>query len=363
MAQQLQPPWKYSEVLGGYFVYEPSTDSIILRTGQRFLRPAHIDPATLTHAAYERGASLIGSGINDAQIGRQGDQVLRGRGRGRGRGQDRGRGRGRNRGRGRGQGRGRVGDQGFNPYQSDHRQAGHGQPHQTQSPNALTNELQVSQMPLGAQGIVADMNGMSLSSQASSSHSQALSQQQSLPGLTQGFDPDTQVKTLVQKSRPELVTPPELLAERIYSRQRLVGTQSGKSEKLDPSFKIQPQNFFTIGRVFKVLWAEPAGGNTTAITNKTFTNYLGERVHCKVRWFVVIRKGNRCCSALQITTYGGRGVAKPGVIKAEHGIIYTGRNIPIPDRTELLTRPNEEGMRSEPIKVDPDSPLDRMDPK
>jgi hypothetical protein len=50
------------------------------------------------------------------------------------------------------------------------------------------------------------------------------------------------------------------------------------------------------------------------------------------------------------------------VVKSEHGIIYTGRNAPNPSKAELVTLPNEARMRSEPIRVDPDTPLDKLDP-
>jgi hypothetical protein len=58
-------------------------------------------------------------------------------------------------------------------------------------------------------------------------------------------------------------------------------------------------------------------------------------VHSKVRWFVVIREGGYHCGALPIATYGGQGVAKRGVVKSEHGIIHTGKNIPRPNANEL----------------------------
>jgi hypothetical protein len=167
---------------------------------------------------------------------------------------------------------------------------------------------------------------------------------------------------LIQRAAPEIVTPPEVLAEGIVARSRLLGTQSGDSEALDSSFTIHPKRFFAVGRVFKILWTETAGANTTAITRNTFQNVRGEMVHAKVRWFVIIREGFRDCCALPIATYGGQGVAKPGVVKSEHAIIYTGSNVPSPSMAELVVQANEELMRPEPIKVDPDSRIDRLDP-
>ena len=180
---------------------------------------------------------------------------------------------------------------------------------------------------------------MTLASQGSSS--QAWAQQQSNTGISRGYDPETKVLSLIQKAAPEIVTPPEVLAEGIVAHSRLLGTESGDSEKLDSSFKIRSSEFFCVGRVFKILWAEPAGPSATVITRNTFDNVMGERVHAKVRWFVVIREGSHYCCALPIFTYGGQGVAKRGVVKSEHGIIYTGKNAPRPSEEDMYTGANE----------------------
>lgn len=51
-----------------------------------------------------------------------------------------------------------------------------------------------------------------------------------------------------------------------------------------------------------------------------------------------------------IQTYNRRGVAKPGIPKNEHAIIYTGSTEPRPHPTELPQSKYEEGMLS-PIRV------------
>jgi hypothetical protein len=126
----------------------------------------------------------------------------------------------------------------------------------------------------------------------------------------------------------------------------------------------KPRQFFTLGRVFLVLWSEPAGG--TSLVTKwapgTVINHLGERVFSKVRRFVVIREGGTYCNALSINTYVGRGVAKPGVIKSEHVIIFTGSTPPEPTEDEMATKRGEAPMRPIAIKVDADSPSERLDP-
>ena len=126
----------------------------------------------------------------------------------------------------------------------------------------------------------------------------------------------------------------------------------------------KPKEFFTIGRVFLVLWSAPAGGasTVTAWEKGTVINHLGERVFSKVRRFVVIREGGTYCNALPINTYSGKGVSKPSVNKSEHVIIFTGSVAPRPTAAETPKRRGEFPMQSIPIQVDIDSQDERLDP-
>jgi hypothetical protein len=90
-------------------------------------------------------------------------------------------------------------------------------------------------------------------------------------------------------------------------------------------------------------------------------NHLGARVFSKIRRFVVIREGDSYCNALPINTYAGRGVAKHGIAKSEHAIIYTGRTPPRV-RTDEAPKRGETGMQSIPIRVDADSFDELLDP-
>jgi hypothetical protein len=131
----------------------------------------------------------------------------------------------------------------------------------------------------------------------------------------------------------------------------------------DPDYKIRDKRFFRVGRVFLVLWSEPAGGSpseTLSLLNDS-SKHLAPRIFTKVRRFVVIREGEGYCNGLPISTYGGRGVAKRGVTKAEHAIIYTGRTEPRV-RTDELPGRREAGMLATPIRVDPDNMNDQLDP-
>lgn len=173
---------------------------------------------------------------------------------------------------------------------------------------------------------------------------------------------NTGVQNRIQVSPPQDITDPELLRPGRSSEGRLLRTP-GDEEPLKPSYKIRPQprNFFVFGRVFLVLWAEPAGGDATTLTAGTTLGIYGERVYSSVRRFVVIREGHTYCSALPITTYGGRGVGKRGVKKSEHAIIHTSRRPPAPMAEELPSRRDPSIMRPRAIRVDVDLPVDKLD--
>jgi hypothetical protein len=55
-----------------------------------------------------------------------------------------------------------------------------------------------------------------------------------------------------------------------------------------------------------------------------------------------------------IATYGGQGVAKPGVDPAKHAIVYMRGSMP-------TRRANEPQMIKEPLEVEPASPGEKLD--
>ena len=139
--------------------------------------------------------------------------------------------------------------------------------------------------------------------------------------------------------------------------------------------------------MFLILWAEPAGeSGQSGVTNPTVASNIayssglfGEPVFQKVRRFVVLRLGSKHCTALYVfrpqkenlescradedrpvTTYTQQGVAKHGVTKSDHAIIYTGKEAPRPMQNELPVR-GEYGMRSVAIRVDPDVREEKLD--
>lgn len=331
-------PWQYSEPLGGDYLYNPRTDEIILRNGTRLARPPYVPRDLLQRAAYDgplpgyqpqhdrqnQGYQLQqGLGPGQAPLHQaQNAGALRG-----GHPQAAGRGRGQLPGPGQVQPRTQPGGSGM---------------------NQLTQSMANTSLAPGAPNSAA-------------SPVQTRRIQQNGAELEQSVDPRTGVQVIIQNAPP---TPRNLQAEGIVLQRSLVGT-GGNAERLFPDYVVRSSRFFCLGRVFLVLWAEPAGGNAgTVVTMQergTVRNHLGELVFSKVRRFVVIRESDQYCNALPITTYSGRGVAKRGVVKSDHAIIYTGRTVPQARSDERPSR-EETGMRPESIRVDPDNQTDRLDP-
>lgn len=331
-------PWQRSDSLGGEYLYNPRTDEIILKNGTRYARPPNVPRNILLRAAYDgplpafqpqllsqtqsyqiqQGPGPSQPQLNHAQpIGATRGGHLQAAGRGRGQIQD------------------------LSQIQPRTQPPGMGQ---------LTQAMGSTSLTPGAPTSVANQV-------------QTRTIQRNGAQLVQSVDPRTGVQVIVQNTPP---TPENLQAEGITVQRELIGT-AGSAERLFPDYIVRPSRFFCLGRVFLVLWAEPAGGNGsnggTVVTMQeqgTVLNHLNERVFSKVRRFVVIRESDQYCNALPITTYSGRGVAKRNVIKSEHAIIYTGRVPPQPRQDERPVR-GETGMRPQSIRVDPDNRTDRLD--
>jgi hypothetical protein len=111
----------------------------------------------------------------------------------------------------------------------------------------------------------------------------------------------------------------------------IVGTP-GDSEPLDPKYRPRRHDyrtFFSEGRVFSTLWTDPISSKTTN-SNQTFvsdTTY-GEKVHTKIRRFVVVIQRDSYCNCLPVTSYEGRGTKKHGISLEEHSQIYSDRHPP-----------------------------------
>ncbi|KAK3075500.1 hypothetical protein LTR53_001117 [Teratosphaeriaceae sp. CCFEE 6253] len=173
--------------------------------------------------------------------------------------------------------------------------------------------------------------------------------------------------TTTAATRPvQLVTDPVLYNEGIWTTPAFYGA-AREEERLYSTFRTRKHSFFNFGRVFKILWSEPASDNATVISpilrdgrNSISSGRYGETVYSKIRRFVVVREGSDFCTALPIVTYSSQGVSKSGIVKFNHSIIYTGATAPQPLRDEY-PRKGEEGMRPTAIRVVPDDRGEMLD--
>jgi hypothetical protein len=127
------------------------------------------------------------------------------------------------------------------------------------------------------------------------------------------------------------------------------GTQ-GNTEELDPSYKVRNydyEKFFRPGRVFSTLWTDAFASSTNDSENQVSTNVTyviyGQRVHSKIRRFVVVRQAKdlKSCTCIAVTTYNGQGVKKRGINLNEHGLIYSSGKAPR----------GAKGIDKEPLRV------------
>lgn len=83
--------------------------------------------------------------------------------------------------------------------------------------------------------------------------------------------------------------------------------------------------------MFATLWTEgvrnsrSGGGDDSYRSDDTFVSEIiyNERVHSKIRRFVVVREGDRSVSCLPVTSYDGYGHRKSGIRLQDHGFIYS----------------------------------------
>ncbi|OQN96405.1 hypothetical protein B0A48_17657 [Cryoendolithus antarcticus] len=177
-----------------------------------------------------------------------------------------------------------------------------------------------------------------------------------------GIDRQKRIQSAIKFEPTEDITEPGLYDNGYRAHAKLVATGNTEdSEFLDRDYRLRPQGnkFFIPGRVFLVLWAQPAGANsfvTTLHTGGIIPGRHNEKVYSKVRRFVVIRAGDRSCSALSILTYNHQGSNKDHIDASEHGVVFTGKSVPAgasraPDLLE------------HPIRINVDIPTDKLDPE
>ncbi|KAL4803428.1 hypothetical protein BDV18DRAFT_40920 [Aspergillus unguis] len=127
---------------------------------------------------------------------------------------------------------------------------------------------------------------------------------------------------------------------------------------LDPRYVVQPRSYYSLGKVFAVLWHENdgrgTGTGTVASRGPKYIGRFGQPIFSTIRRMVAIKVLDQCSWCIAINTYGGQGVAKRGIDESKHAIVY------IKDTTPIATD-DEPPMVKEPLAVTPDNPGDRLD--
>ena len=340
MSQSDQPGWIWSQEAQKYYFYEANSDCLVFEDGRRVPRPPHVPRTAYTSAPSRAAATLSSSSYASNPIPSDPSYV--------------------------------TGTAGPHYHPQTSRPAGPGAPvagpsrtqHGYQDPTRRSS----SQVDALAQNL-ASVTISTQQPQPQFRHPQPVTPQVRLGNngqrIVEAADPNTNIRTIIQTGPANAITDPALLQSGIVARSRLLPSDNEVYERLFKSFRLreQPRKFFTVGKVFHVLWVEPAGESNTQVTGLevgTTIGRFGERAFSKVRRFVVVREGDNYCSALPITSYGHRGVGKPGVNKSEHSVIHTTKNPPEPLPAELPLR-GEDGMRPHAIKVDSDDPIDKLD--
>ncbi|KAK6442483.1 hypothetical protein LTR95_001277 [Oleoguttula sp. CCFEE 5521] len=116
--------------------------------------------------------------------------------------------------------------------------------------------------------------------------------------------------------------------------------------------------FFAPGRVFEMIQTEVAGWTeqTSNSSRSMSVDSFGQPLMSKKRAMISIYAEANFCRAVPITSYGGQGVSKTGVIKADHCIVHTTDEPPERTPAEAPDMLNdEEPMQPYAIRINPDA--------
>jgi hypothetical protein len=132
---------------------------------------------------------------------------------------------------------------------------------------------------------------------------------------------------------------------------------TSSSAQLSTDYFVRNAEFFCVGRVFSVHDGGPASPNSkderlfsTLQERSALLRTVGGSPPPRTLRYVVVRESHNYCSALPITTYAGKGIAKVGVVKSDHVIIYTSFN-PLKLEQDELPAYRETRIRLSSIQV------------
>lgn len=311
----IQPPWTNSPSLGGEFIYHSSTDQIVLKSGRRYQRPQSLPVNSLRAASYDGPLSFDYTGTVDYTLE---------------------------------PGRSRA----FSaPESPDIRPLLPLLPASTPRhlPQSFGRNV-VPKTPVLAHGrTTKNVNANREPTQKGPAQ---------LPRDSKG----TIVyfaKQSGQGQRGEPANRPDASARKIP-----IDNDAFLSQVF-PTFVARKRSLDDVGKLLLIIRSRSMQGSSLAPTFVQGQRFFGaeDRVFVPADRYVIIHPGSPRepdFVALPITTYGGRGVAAPGVIKSHHCIIFSSTYPPEPTAQEEPAR-GTDGMRRPPIRVNLYNPMDSLD--
>lgn len=129
---------------------------------------------------------------------------------------------------------------------------------------------------------------------------------------------------------------------------------------LQQGYYVKDARWFSLGRVFIMLWHENAtsGNEYLKSVGSTSSGMHRSEVFSHIRRFAVVRECHGFCWAVPINTYRGLGVTRPGFNAADvqaHAIIHM-------DGSKPISLPGEPRMQKMPIVVDKAGEDKKLDP-
>ncbi|PQE19809.1 heterokaryon incompatibility protein [Rutstroemia sp. NJR-2017a WRK4] len=135
-------------------------------------------------------------------------------------------------------------------------------------------------------------------------------------------------------------------------------SDGANKEVLDPRYSTVGYEFWKVGRVFMMLWTEPAGIKAQRGGTKNYSHisetWLSEKAYSEIRRFVVVKDDHGNCSCLAIHTYSGWATLKNNLPDPDnHAIIYTTKSPPAPYtyKDEASGYVYSENLLKDPIRV------------
>jgi len=93
-------------------------------------------------------------------------------------------------------------------------------------------------------------------------------------------------------------------------------------DELANEYKRERKSYFRPGKVFAVLWSEPAGPSPPVMSGAFSLARFGQHAHHEIRRFIVIKNFDLHSVCIPIASYGGRGAAHRPDAK-HHSVVHT----------------------------------------